>query len=175
MARFWGGWVEAGAAGRWQRGQAIGLALLLAALAWVAWSDLKPRLAGPVDPVLQRIRDSGVLCVGDAVEAPDALVDAAGAVTGESPELARFVAHALVRLAQASQGGLLAYRLPAWPGAAADHLAFAFQPAQRGLRDAWNAVQRQIIGGTAHLAVLQRFQLDAVDLVDPPAASGATP
>jgi polar amino acid transport system substrate-binding protein len=44
------------------------------------------------DPTLKRVRDTGVLRIGYAVEAPYALLAADGRVTGEAPETARLVA-----------------------------------------------------------------------------------
>ncbi|MEY2893181.1 MAG: hypothetical protein RJA98_3089 [Pseudomonadota bacterium] len=285
----------------WLAGVALALSAVVAAAAWSTWSSWRTRLTGPVDPVVQRMRDTGVLRVGYAVEAPYAWVDDSGNVTGESPETARLVAHALgarridwvqvpfdalltelmagrfdvvaaglfvtparqarvlfsdptlrvgagllvrvtdapaaagpdprsrpgfrvavvlgsveaerlahwlpaasavvvpdvqtaraallvgqadavalswptlARIAQGSQGQLVAFRLPVWPGAAADHVAFAFHPEHPGLRDAWNLAQRDVLGGPAHLAILQRFNLGADDLVRPAAGAGARP
>lgn len=49
----------------------------------------------PSDPALERIRETGVLRVGYAVEAPYAFIASDGLVTGESPELAKLVAREL--------------------------------------------------------------------------------
>ena len=64
------------------------LLLALAALAAgvVAW------VAGSGDEALERVRETGVIRIGYAVEAPYARVGPDGRVTGASPELARLVA-----------------------------------------------------------------------------------
>ncbi|MGE3376542.1 MAG: ectoine/hydroxyectoine ABC transporter substrate-binding protein EhuB [Vicinamibacteria bacterium] len=46
----------------------------------------------PSAPALERIRETGVLRIGYAVEAPYAFIGSDGLVTGESPELAKLVA-----------------------------------------------------------------------------------
>lgn len=61
------------------------LSALLLAMVWAGWLLLR-------DGSLNRVRSSGVLRVGYAVEAPYAWVTADGNVTGESPESARRIA-----------------------------------------------------------------------------------
>lgn len=63
---------------------AAGIALAAASLAW--W---------PRDSALAQVRRSGRLRIGVAVEAPYVAVDAAGALVGESPGVARAVCAAL--------------------------------------------------------------------------------
>jgi polar amino acid transport system substrate-binding protein len=67
---------------RWGAGILVGAGILaLAAWEWFASGD----------DALARIRSSGTIRIGYAVEAPYALLAADGRVTGESPELARLV------------------------------------------------------------------------------------
>lgn len=300
MARFQGGQEGGRAAGaprRWRVAVGVMLLAALAVLVGGLGSAWRSRGADAVDPVLQQIRERGVLRVGYAVEAPYAFIDAGGEVTGESPETARLVAHALgvpriewvqvpfnalidellaerfdvvaaglfvtparqtrvlfsdptlrvgagllVRRAEGReivsrqglrvavvQGAVEAERLPLWlpaavpigvpdvqtaraallvgeadavalswptlawlaqdsggewvafrldptAGAAPDLVAFAFRREHGALRGAWNAAQRTVVGGAAHLAVLQRFHLGAADLASPAvAATGSRP
>jgi polar amino acid transport system substrate-binding protein len=114
------------------------------------------------------------LPAAEPVAVPDLQTAQAALLVGEADAVA-LSWPTLARMAQASQGQLVAFRLPAWPGASADHLAYAFQPGQRGLRDAWNRAQAAVVGSPAHLAVLQRFNLGAADLARAPAFAGSAP
>ncbi|MGE3376565.1 MAG: ectoine/hydroxyectoine ABC transporter substrate-binding protein EhuB [Vicinamibacteria bacterium] len=67
--------------------RAAASAVLLAAAAVAATAVLVPSA-----PALERIRETGVLRIGYAVEAPYAFIGSDGLVTGESPELAKLVA-----------------------------------------------------------------------------------
>jgi len=67
--------------------RAAASAVLLAVAAAAAIAALVPS-----DPTLERIRETGVLRIGYAVEAPYAFIASDGLVTGESPELAKLVA-----------------------------------------------------------------------------------
>jgi polar amino acid transport system substrate-binding protein len=62
-------------------------AILLAAIALAATAAFRPS-----DPAWDRIRETGVLRIGYAVEPPYAFIAPGGRVTGESPEFARLVA-----------------------------------------------------------------------------------
>lgn len=75
---------------RIRRRAVLGATALLAAGAAVAWWRYQRR-----DDALARVRQSGVLRVGYALEAPYALLDPLGEPTGESPEVARAVAQRL--------------------------------------------------------------------------------
>lgn len=75
---------------RIRRRAVLGATALLAAGAAVAWWRYRRR-----DDALARVRQSGVLRVGYALEAPYALLDPLGQPTGESPEVARAVAQRL--------------------------------------------------------------------------------
>lgn len=75
---------------RIRRRAVLGATALLAAGAALAWWR---HLLG--DNTLARARQSGVLRVGYALEAPYALLDPLGQPTGESPEVARAVAQRL--------------------------------------------------------------------------------
>lgn len=75
-------------AGSARRRVALGAAGLVA-LSGGLWAWLRP---AATDDSLARVRAAGVLRVGYAVEAPYALIDAGGKVSGESPEVARAVA-----------------------------------------------------------------------------------
>jgi polar amino acid transport system substrate-binding protein len=61
--------------------------ILLVAIAVAATAAFSPS-----DPAWDRIRESGVLRIGYAVEPPYAFIGSDGLVTGESPELAKLVA-----------------------------------------------------------------------------------
>ncbi|HWR04094.1 MAG TPA: ectoine/hydroxyectoine ABC transporter substrate-binding protein EhuB [Humidesulfovibrio sp.] len=67
--------------------------IVLGALASAAALSLFMRAKD--DHTLERIRTSGVIRIGYAVEAPYAFLTPEGVVTGQSPELARRVAHRL--------------------------------------------------------------------------------
>lgn len=58
----------------------------LGGLIWLAWLGLAE------DEALSRVRTTGVVRIGYAVEPPYAMIATDGRVTGESPELARLVA-----------------------------------------------------------------------------------
>ncbi|MCK6506480.1 transporter substrate-binding domain-containing protein [Myxococcota bacterium] len=49
--------------------------------------------------------------------------------------------------------------------------AFAFRPADRALREAWDRVLLAFLGGPEHLAELERFGFQAADLARPPTAA----
>lgn len=64
---------------------------LLALLTAVVFAG--PACLGPAeDGALERIRSTGIVRIGYAVEPPYAMISADGRITGESPELARLVA-----------------------------------------------------------------------------------
>lgn len=64
----------------------------LLALAAIATSIAAAVVLTSPEDALQRIRDTGAIRIGYAIEAPYAFIAPGGRVTGESPELARLVA-----------------------------------------------------------------------------------
>lgn len=62
-----------------------------------------------------------------------------------------------------------AYRLQARGKPVHDEVAFAFDPSQQALVDAWNQALRRIRGSEAHLQAIRPFGLSASDVPDDPA------